>query len=244
MRTQDFEEVVAGLRNRVQTQRFLQAESTFVASIQEGAEPQPTEDAYVVVREIANNPATRLSGRAGRRPIFEYSNGELTVTEIQLVLQAQTPEFQDQVVSGTDEQLNQFLLSLVQRELLGAEARASGREPEREGLDSMAIGARNQLRSAARALRLIELDRAPGEPTEQALSRAVLEAIANVLTGATEVIDLGAIGIQLEQRTSPYISDRGIGQAILRLGQLRANRSASIVEEGTEVPDLVPDTLN
>ena len=58
------------------------------------------------------------------------------------------------------------------------------------------------------------------------------------------MIDLGAIGIQLEQRTSPYISDRGIGQAILRLGQLRANRSASIVEEGIEVPDLVPDTLN
>ena len=244
LRTQNFEEVVAGLRNRIQTQRFLRAESTFVASIQQGAEPQPTENAYVVVREIADNPATRLSGRAGRRPVFEYSGGELTVTEVQLVLQAQSPDFQEQVVTGTDEQLNQFLLGLVQRELLVAEAKASGLEPEREVLDSMAIGARNQLRSAARALRFIELDRAPGEPTEQALSRAVLEAIANVLTGATEVIDLGAIGFQLEQRTSPYISDRGVGQAILRLGQLRANRSPSIVEEGTEVPNLVPDTLN
>ena len=244
LRTQDFEEVVADLRNRIQTQRFLRAESTFVASIQQGSEPEPTEDAYVMLREIANNPANRLSGRAGRRPVFEYSGGELTVAEVQLVLQAQSPEFQEQVVSGTDEQLNQFLLSLVQRELLVAEASASGLEPEREVLDSMAIGARNQVRTAARALRLIELDRAPGEPTEQALSRAVLEAIANVLTGATEVIDLGAIGFQLEQRTSPYISDRGVGQAILRLGQLRANRSASIVEEGTEVPDLVLDTLN
>ena len=108
----------------------------------------------------------------------------------------------------------------------------------------MAVGARNQLRSTARALRLIELDRAPGEPTEQALERAVLEAIANVLAGATDVIDLGAIGFQLKQRTSLYISERGVGQAVLRLGQLRANRSPSIVEEGAEVPDLIPDTLN
>ena len=125
-----------------------------------------------------------------------------------------------------------------------AEARGSGIRPERVVQETMTIEARSELRSAARVLRLIEHERAPGEPTEQALARAVLEEIANVLTGATEVIDLGAIGFQLEQRTSPYISDRGVGQAILRLGQLRANRSPSIVEEGTEVPNLVPDTLN
>ena len=244
LRIQNFEEVVADLRNRVQTERFLRAESTFVAGIQERAEPEPTSGAYLVVREIAQNPATRLSRRAGRRAVFEYSGGELTVAEVQFVLQAQNPEFQEQVVTGTDEQLEQFLLGLVQVELLVAEAGLSGLEPGREVLDSMAMGARNQLRSTARALRLIELDRAPGEPTEQALERAVLEAIANVLAGATDVIDLGAIGFQLKQRTSLSISERGVGQAVLRLGQLRANRSPSIVEEGAEVPDLIPDTLN
>lgn len=243
-RIQNFDEIAGSLRNRIQMERSLSAESTFVASIREGAELQLTEDAYAVVRELAQNPATKFSAQAGRRPIFEYSDGELTVIEVQFFLQLQIPLVLQQITAATDEQLDELLTDLVERELLVGEAEDLDLYPGEEVLDPAIAEYREQLRSAARSLGFIQLDRAPGEATEQALSRAVFEAVADVLAGARPPINLGSLGFQLQQRTSPYVSERGVGEAMLRLGQLRANRSASIMEEASQATEPVPDSLN
>lgn len=235
-RAQGFEEVADELRQRVLTERLLSADSTFVAQVEAAAEPRPVDGAYDLVREMARNPAGRLSSRAARRPLVEYEGGQVTVSEVQFILQAQGPDFQSQVSVGEDDQVDRFLTSLVQRELLVARAREAGFEPPESRVDSLVADARRQLVEASYALGVLPLDRAPGEPLERAVERASIDATQRVVSGISEMVRLGAVGYQLRRGTNAVFFPRGMGQAVLSLGQLRANRSPSLLEEA---PDTV-----
>jgi hypothetical protein len=166
------------------------------------------------------------------------------VGEVQLVLQSQTPDFRNEVVAGDDEQLDRFLRGMVQRNVLAAEADAAGFGVSVERVDSMIADARAQLRGAATVLGLVSLDRAPGEDLEQAIARAVLEAVGKVLAGATEIVRLGGIEYQLAEGSSVAVFSRGVGEAILRIGQLRMNRSPSLLEEAADTSSIGPDTAS
>jgi hypothetical protein len=113
--------------------------------------------------------------------------------------------------------------------------------PER--VDSLVANAGAQLRTAARRLGLINIDRAPGEPREVAIARTVEDALRRNLSGATQFVPLGLVGFQLRQRASPATYDAGIGQAILRIGQLRANRSPSLSEQASDSTGAALDTV-
>ena len=230
-RAQGFEEIASNFRAQVLTQRYLAAESTFIAGVENGAAAEPAEGAYALVREMAGQPQSRLSGRAATRSVFDYEGGKLTVSELRFVLQGQEPAFLAQVAIGDDDQIDAFLRSLVQRELLTEQAQSAGFEPSPERLDSLVTDARLQLKRAAITLGLLRLERAPGEPLAQAVSRGARKAVEKVVTGATDMIRLGAVNFQLRQGDAEMVFDRGIGSAILRIGQLRANRSASLFEE-------------
>ena len=233
-RIQNFDEIAPSFRQRILTERFLRAESTYVADVEARAGTEALDGALEVLRELARTPGARLSARARRRPVLEYIGGALTVGEVQLVLQSQTAEFRDQVVAGDEEQLDRFLRGIVQREVLAAEANASGFAVPVERVNSMASDARAQLRSAARALGLVSPDRAPGEQLERAIARSVLKAVGRVLTGTTEIVRLGGIEFQLTEGMSAAVFDRGAGEALLRIGELRMNRSATLLEEAAD----------
>ena len=233
-RIQNFDEIAPRFRQRILTERFLRAESTYIADVETRAGTETVEGALVVLRELARNPGTRMSSRARRRPLLEYVGGALTVGEVQLLLQGQTADFRDQVVASDEEQLDQFLRGMVQHEVLATEANTAGFGIPVERVDSMVDDARAQLRSAAGALGLVSPDRAPGEQLERAVARAVLEAVGRVLTGATEMIRLGGIEFQLSEGTSAVVFDRGVGEALLRIGELRLNRSPTLLEEAAD----------
>lgn len=243
-RIQNFDEIAPGFRERVLTERFLRAESTYIADVETRAQAEPLAGAFEVLRELARNPGTRLSRRAGARALFEYVGGDLTVREVQLVLQSQNAEFREEVVAGDEERLDGFLRGMVQRKVLAAEANAAGFGVSVERVDSMIADARVQLRGAAQVLGLLSLDRAPGEDLDQAIARSVLEAVGKVLTGATEMVRLGGIQYQLAEGSSAAVFDRGVGEAILRIGQLRMNRSPSLLEEAADTVSLSADTAS
>jgi len=241
-RLQGFEEVAEGLRARVQTRRFLQAESTYVASVEERAAPEVQSGAVDIVRELASDPGAQMSARAARRALMTYTDGSLSITDVREILKAQTPGFLVQVAEGEDDEIERFLQGLVQRKLLTAEATAAGFGPSQERVDSLVSDARAQLRAASSALGILNPDRAPGEDLEPALERAVLEALERIVAGGVEVVELGPIAYQLREGQSPVVSSEGIGQSVLLIGQRRANRSASILEDaadGTQAPDSI-----
>lgn len=234
-RAAGFEEVRDQFRTRVQTRRYLTAESAFVAGVEERAEPELEEGALAVVRELAGAPGQRLSGRAARRPLMSYQGGAFTAGEFLTFVQGRPPQERTQIANATDEQLQNFLRGLVQRELLVAEARAAGLAPPRERVDSLTSQARERLRSLADQIGVLHIDRAPGEALQPAVSRAVRSAIGDILSGAANVVPLGQLTFQLRQNKTSAVYETGMGQAVLRVARMRAARSPAPAD-GT-IPD-------
>ncbi|HSM59327.1 MAG TPA: peptidylprolyl isomerase [Longimicrobiales bacterium] len=229
-----FEQMRNAFRQRVQSQRFLSAESVFVAGIEDRAEPETDEGAIEVLRELARDPATRLSGRAARRALVSYDGGAYTVGDYQRFMQTRAPQFRAQVANAPDEQLETFLEGLVRRQLLIQEARLAGLEPPRERIDSMVAEARSQLLQVTDEIGLRQLDRAPGESLVPPVQRAVRAALEEVLTGAADVVPLGQISYQLRARTPVTVSEAGVGEVILGVGEIRASRSPAPVEQAPD----------
>ncbi|GMV04850.1 MAG: hypothetical protein AMXMBFR53_11300 [Gemmatimonadota bacterium] len=231
-----FEQVRDQFRIRMLNQRFLQAESTYVAGVQERGNPQVTEGAAQVVKELAKDPSTQLRGRAANRALVTYEGGAVTVSEILTIVQSQQPQFRDQVQSADDEQIGNFLEGVAQRELLVAEAERGGLGPSDARVDSLVTEARTQLLSVVDEIGLRRLERAPGEDLGPAVDRAVGAALQDILTGARDVVPLGQISFQLRSRRPAVIYEPGLGQVVLRVGQARATRSPSAADT-MAVPD-------
>jgi parvulin-like peptidyl-prolyl isomerase len=238
-RTRGFEEAAGAFRNRIQSQRVQEAESTFIAAVEARVGPTVADGAVAIVKEVARNPGSRLSGRAARRNVIEWQGGAITVGELQTTLRLESPALRDQLSTASDEDVATFLGDLARRDLLVAEARSAGLQPTGERLDTLVDDARAQLREAARTLGLMQLDQAPGEPRELAIARAVEDALADNLSGAARFVPLGLVAFQLRDRASFDIYEAGVGQAILRIGQVRASRALSPSENPREEP---PDT--
>jgi hypothetical protein len=240
-RTPDFAEVAGQFRTEVQGRLIEEAESLFVSSLVEGAGPRVADGAYDIVREMAQNPGARLSGRAARRRLVDWTTGSVTVAGVRDVLQIESPAFRSQLASGSDDGIDDFLHSLARRDLLVSEAEGAGLRPAGDSIEVLVDDARGQLRDAARRLGLLELDRAPGERLEVAVSRAVEGALAGNLSGATRVVPLGLIGFQLREGRSIAVLEGGVGQVIVEVARIRVGRGLPPLQPG---PDTVvgPDS--
>jgi hypothetical protein len=230
-RVRDFGEVSAQYRREVQGRMVQEAESVFVTALVDDASPELQEGARDVVREIAASPRAELSGRARRRALVGWAGGEITVGDVQQVLRIESAALRNQLAAASDEAIDDFLESLARRDLLVRHAESEGLRPPRDSIDALADDARAQLRSAARRLGLLDLDRAPGEDLEVAVSRAVEEALADNLSGATQVVPLGLVGFQLRDGRATTVAEAAVGQVIIDVAAIRANRSLSPVEE-------------
>jgi len=230
-RIRGFAEAAPVFRRQVQARMVQEAESVFVAALYDRAQPQTVEGAADIVREMASNPATELSGRAGRRALVSWEGAGVTVGDVRTVLQLESPALRAQLSTGTDEAIGDFLQSLARRDLLIRAAAAEGLRPPGDSIAVLVDDARTQLRGAARMLGLLNLDQAPGEDLEIAVARAVQGALMGNLTGATQVVPLGLVGFQLREGRSSAVLSEGVGQVIVEIAQIRAARSLSPVEQ-------------
>jgi parvulin-like peptidyl-prolyl isomerase len=229
-RVRGFEDVAAPYRRQVQARLVQEAESIFVAGLTERAGPRITEGAVETLREAAANPGSRLTGRAERRALIEWDGGSVTLGRARELLQLEPPQLRTQIAEGSPEEIEAFLQSLARRELLVGAAEAEGLRPSRDSLDVLVDDARRQLREATRRLGLLDIDRAPGEELQVAVSRAVEEALADILSGATQVVPLGIVGFQLREGRSSAVLGAGVGQVIVDVAEIRTARELSPVE--------------
>ena len=236
------DEVSAELAERLRDERVQQAESLFVAGVEERAGTLTVaEGAPSVVRDLAANPAVQLAGRAARRPLVEWESGAFTAGRLLELLRLEAPAFQEQVAAGEDTALEDFLTSLARRDLLLDEAGRVGVTATPARADSLAAAAAEQVRAAARRLDLIPLERAPGEDLEPALKRAVLSALADNLSGASPTVPLGPLSYTLRTGTAHAISNAGVGRAVLELGRQRAARGAAPNEQSQDGGATAPE---
>jgi hypothetical protein len=241
-RIRAFEEAATLYRSQVQARTVQEAESAFVASLYNRAAPMIVEGAVEIVRELAENPSSSLSGRATRRPVIEWNGGAVSVGDMKTLIQLESPTLPMQLSESSDDQLIEFLRSLARRDLLIREAESEGLRPARDSVEAMIKEAGTQLRSAARVLGFLDLDQAPGEALEIAVARAVENALVDNLSGATQIVPLGLVGFQLREGSSSGVFDEGVGQVVLNVAQIRAARQLSPVEETLTTPTTI-DTI-
>jgi hypothetical protein len=197
-----------------------------------------------VARELARAPDTRLSGRAGQRALVEWSDGAYTAAEFLDRVRSEQGPLREDILAGADEDLEAFLYGQARGKLLVEEARRGGFGSSPATMDSLTTAASAQLREATRSLGLLSLDQAPGEERERAIARAVRAAIADNLSGATNIVPLGLVGYQLREGVAIAVFDRGVGQVLLDVAQIRAARAPSLLEESLGAPAEPADTVS
>ena len=239
--TPSFEENRDRFAEELRNRRRIEAESTFVAELEEPADVRVLDDAYEVVRGLAARPGTELSSRAGRRPLVRYEGGALTARELRTFLQGRTPQQRDQVARATDDQLERILQNLTRRELLLNEARERGFDVSETQRDSLAAVLRSRLQGAVAELGLDSVAVEEGESRDEAVEREVEEVLDRILSGRQRLLPLGNLSFTLREEADAEIYPAAVSMVVRRLQPEPEEDTAS--EEATgESPEGTPTT--
>ena len=226
--TPRFDELGPQLRVQMKEEVVIRAESLFVAGIEARAQVEVVNGAADMVREIARNPLAKLGGRASRRALVNFEGDALTVSELRTFLQTRQPGYRQQIEQATDEQVvNNILLAMVRRQLLIAEARRTGIQPDAALQDSLKDVLQEGFRDAARELDLLSVTASQDESPEEAIDRTVTALIQSIIRGERDVIPLGSVSATLRLQNSAEVFDTGVQQVVRQVQVERAPGAAN-----------------
>jgi peptidyl-prolyl cis-trans isomerase C len=204
-------------RNHLMRQLAVQAESTYVAGLEETFRPSPVDGAAATVRALAQDPRISLSARDERTPLYRYQGGSVTQGAALRELQRMPPEARQQIAFSRDDEVPlHFLRGMVHKELLLIDARRRGyaiRPEVRQGLVDAAHA------NLAQTLRQLGL-----EPTHDgpSVSERVDALLTGVLSGERrEVTPLGVMSHVLREQYSWAIHEPQLAGVARRIQELR-----------------------
>jgi hypothetical protein len=216
-----FTDIRDQLQMQIVMDRTAQAESIFVAGVEERGAIQIQDGAFAVLREIAKNPEATLSSRAAGRTLVRYTGGSYTAGEYRDFILQQPPQIRPQIEMAQDQDLEGLLENLVRSELLVGEAKSRGLTPNREEIDELANELRSQYREFAEALGLTGIQPGQGETLNQAILRQVNELLARVVRGEQDIFPLQALAQPLRAQFKAQTSEAGVTKTVERITALR-----------------------
>ena len=232
-----FEAARNSFRDSLIAGRLQEADSIFLAEIDEEGEIEVEAGAVDVLRELAMNPRISLSGRAGGRTLVSYRGGSYSTSDALLLLNTRQADLPDQLAVAPDEALTTFLNRLAQAQVLLALAADAGISPTEEHVDSLDSLARQRLREATAELGLLSIVILEGETADEALDRRTLQVVREISAGTRSVIPMASIMITLRQENDWRVLEGGIGATVERINDLRG----SVQEAPTQPAAVQPD---
>ena len=224
---QDAAELMPAFRERLLQERFVSAESTFVAGVEQQAAIEVQEGSAGLVKSVAENPGNEIPARARNRPVVEFQGGSITVGELQDFMRTRAPQFRQQLVQATDEIIeDNFLRGLAQRELLVQEAERRGIQYSQARADSLTTELKTNLKEAARTLGFLDVELQEGESREQAVTRLVDQAIREMVQGSRDVLPLGAFSFVLREQYRAQVYPTGVQRVVQQIEELRGPADA------------------
>lgn len=221
--TPDFDEQQGEFARQVKARRVFEAESTYVAGIEEPADIQPVDGVLEIVRELADRPGVRLPPGARDRPLATYEGGTFTVGEYQTFLESQAPRYRSQVQEASDAQLEALLNDLARGELLVSRARQAGMEISAASRDSLSAQARSQLVRAADQLGLRRVEPREGETRAEAIDRIVADLLRGIVSDQQNVVPLGALGFSLRREMGAELYEVAFSRVVDRVSRARGD---------------------
>jgi len=228
-----FESGAATFRTFVVAQRVRQADSTFLANLDEEAGIEVRPGAVTVLRELAADPQEALSGRAAGRSLVDYSGGTYTAGELREFLQSRPVEFATQIQSASDADVEVLLQRLGQARVLIARAVDAGITVSEERQDTLHRMTLAQVTQAADLLGIRQIKALETETADEALDRTLLQIMRELVAGTRNAIPLSVVTVALRRDEDWSISDRSIAATVARIDELVG------AAEGTE-PQAVP----
>lgn len=226
--TPDFEEILPMYRIQVIAERYEEAESLYVAGLEEEASPQVEEGAGALARQLASERTSQLSPRAARRTLVRYDGGEVTVAEFLTFLGTRPLQARQQIIDAPDDVIeDQLLRVLAQRELFLREAREAGLDPSEAARDSIADTFREGMVEAAGSLGLDSIAVAEGQSRDEAVEEAVLDLLDRIVRDQQEVIPMGPLGYALRRANRTELFQAGMLETVDRITEIRGPGSAN-----------------
>ncbi len=228
------------LLEEIQMERTMRAESIYVAGIEEPANIQVTDEAFEIVRELADNPTERLSGRAANRALAEYEGGSYTAAQFRDFLGGQPQGIMEQIAGAPDDQIEGMIRNLTRVELLKAEAVEQGLSVPDDEVDRIREELLQGYRDAAQMLGLANLEPEPGESDAEAVERAVREILEGIISGAQNVTPMAELGLPLRRQFGAQIRTESYPQVVERIQALRGDDPAQDVPLEMDLEEMMP----
>lgn len=248
-RTPEFEEIRDDLREQLVQERIAQAESTFVADLEESSGLRVEDGALDRVREMARTADQPLSGRGAGRALASFEGGSFTTGDFREFLLSQDRGIREQIQAASDDQLRDLLLNLARGELLVAEARRQGVEVPSGEAEELRTQIRQEYRAMAESLDLAGIEPQAGESLREAVHREAIAFLERLIAGEQQLVPLQGLAIPLRLQYGVQFSDPGIQRAGERVTALRSgdDPEASSPPDGTSdgagtgAPEAGPD---
>lgn len=221
-------------------QAAQEAETAYLDSLtnEAGVEVQP--GGVAVVREIASRPGIALRGRAAERVIASYRGGQFTSGELADFLRTQPAQMLGAFSTADDEQLENVIRQLAQREVLMDQIRAREISLTREEEDSLRQQARQMISMLVQGTGFARGAQGPVSPeTVEARVQALLEA---GISGQAQLVPLGPMGSALRDLFPNEINDGTFPQVVQRLESIRASMPAPTPSPQAPTATPQPDT--
>ena len=220
--------------------RLLEADSIFLAGVDEEAEIEVAAEAVVVMRELAMDPRVVLGGRAANRTLVSYRGGSYSVSDALLLLNTRQADLPAQLAVAPDEAVHDLLNRLAQGQVLLALAADAGIGLSEERLDSLDFLTRQELREATDALGIRRIPLLAGETADDGIARTVLQVLREMSGGTRGVIPLGAISVALRRDLDWEVLESAIGATVERVDDLRGSAPTTPTQPAVIAPEAAP----
>ncbi|MEZ4417859.1 MAG: peptidylprolyl isomerase [Gemmatimonadota bacterium] len=235
----EFDSVKVAYANSVKNRRFAEAWQTFVRGLEDGAGMTVQEGAAAAARDLATDVPQPLPAREQNRVLVSFQGGTLSVGDLQAFLLTQPRALRSEMMSATDEQVNQFLEGVARGRLIVQEASDMGIAVSDQRRDTLRLDARVQLVTVADRLGLRDLTEDGARPAPAAIDSAVDRTIERIIRGEGEFVELASLALTLRARSDARVVAGGLDKALERLREerrARAPASATTGEAGVAPP--------
>lgn len=236
------EDARVDFRNEVVGRRVAEADSIFLAGVDEEAGLEVADGAVMVARELAANPRTSLSARAAGRALVDYRGGSYDAGDLLEFIQTRPPDFTGQMITAPDDALHDLVHRLGQARVLLARAEEAGVTLTQEHRDSIGQMTRERVIQATDALGIRMIAPLEGETPHEALERTLLQVMRELTAGTRSAIPLNVITVALRQEEDWAVLDGSVATTVARIDELRGAEAAEATTAAPPAPVAVPDS--
>lgn len=240
--TQDFAANRDRFEQEYRARTVFQAESTFIAGLEEEAGLSLAEGAVETARSLAGDPSELPAGTQRDDPLVSYDGGDLTVGEYMDFIRTRPAQERSQIEQATDAQVEGAVMNLSRRDLLLNRAAAAGMELAGAREDTLRDRVRANLAQAASQLRPSPETLQSAESEEAAIQTTVMDVLTRTLEGNQAPVQLGGLSHVLRGPAEVEVFDEGVQQVLqdLQSGETAPGPSGSPSGAGTPPGSSTP----